>query len=152
MLLLVVPFVSAALGTDPATSTVKSITQALTNSQLTGDQILAMKQAEIDFQKHLSDHDLTLDQLRIADNQSARQMQIGTKSIMPGVLATFAVACFVGLVFGVLHGVDVAAGMKDTFLILVGAAITVFKDVYGFYFGSSAGSQAKDNTINNMTK
>lgn len=71
------------------------------------------------------------------------------KEIIPSLLAIFAVVCFTGMLYSVMHGADVASGMKDTFLILVGAAITTFKDVYGYYFGSSAGSKQKDELLNN---
>jgi hypothetical protein len=42
--------------------------------------------------------------------------------------------------------------MKDTFLILVGAAIAVFKDVYGYYFGSSSGSRENQEALRNNQK
>lgn len=37
--------------------------------------------------------------------------------------------------------------IKDIMFMLLGALTAAWKDVYGYYFGSSAGSQAKNETI-----
>jgi CDP-diglyceride synthetase len=38
-------------------------------------------------------------------------------------------------------------GSKDVLLIVVGALITIVKDVYGYYFGSSEGSARKTDLL-----
>lgn len=39
--------------------------------------------------------------------------------------------------------VDVAAGVKELIVLVLGALLMVYKEVYGFWFGSSAGSLRK---------
>lgn len=141
--------VSKHLGvTVPADSI--AVTKAV--NAATPEQLLALKNADADFALKMQDlgfkHVESLLSSSLAGVADARAREVSLKdSITPRVLALFAVACFLGLIFAVLKGVAPADGMKDTFLILVGAAIAVFKDVYGYYFGSSSGSAAKDVTI-----
>lgn len=81
---LAVSLVGQAIGTPDAT--VKTIQQTLTNGQLTGDQIIALKNAELDLQKHLQDNGIELDKIAADDRASARAMQTVTKSYMPSVV------------------------------------------------------------------
>lgn len=65
-----------------------------------------------------------------------------------GVLAVLLTSSIVGLV-GLLAFLDKTD--TDTFKILVGGLMTVgFTNVIGFYFGSSASSKAKDETITTL--
>ena len=146
---LVVPFITAALGHDPITATVKTVTDALTNSQLTGDQILAIKKAEIDFKQHLSDHDITVDQIMAADTSDARGMQISVRSRVPSVLAMFITAGFFGILAYML--LNPATTQSPPLLIMLGSLGTAWVSIIHFYFGSSHSSQNKDATINNLS-
>lgn len=126
---------------------IAKITNAVTGA--TPEQLLALKTADNDFaakMQALGFKDTEeLSRITAGDRADARGREVKTgDSLTPRVLAAFAVSCFVALVYAVLVGMVPAEGMKDTFLILVGAAIAVFKDVYGYYFGSSAGSSAKN--------
>jgi hypothetical protein len=130
-----------------------SITTAVASA--TPEQLAAMKQLDLEFAAKMQamgfKQEVDILALNLGGVANARERETATKdSITPRLLATFAVTCFVGLVYAVLSGIAPADGMKDTFLILVGAAIAVFKDVYGYYFGSSAGSAAKDKVIAKM--
>ena len=63
-------------------------------------------------------------------------------------IANVLVLSIVGLVFAL-----VITGQTDTdvFKVLVGALMSVgFTNIVGFYFGSSKGSQAKDDTLQTM--
>jgi hypothetical protein len=63
-------------------------------------------------------------------------------------IANVLVLSIVGLVFAL-----VVTGQTDTdvFKVLVGALMSVgFTNIVGFYFGSSKGSQAKDDTLATM--
>lgn len=60
-----------------------------------------------------------------------------------GVIITIG---FFGTVGTVLF-VPVPGTVRDIVLVLIGALIASFKDVTGYFFGSSAGSAAKDETI-----
>lgn len=82
---------------------------------------------------------------------NARAREMAVKDNTPKWLAALAVSCFFALIGVVVFGYQPAAAMRDLFMILTGAAITVFKDVYGYYFGSSSGSRAKDATIKQLS-
>lgn len=140
---------SNALGVD-----VKPEAEAISKAfqGATPEQLQAAKRADQDFALKMQAMGFTqvkdLEALAMADRADARGMVAKTGDInTPRYLAVFAVACFIGLCVAVLKGVEPAQGMKDTFLILVGAAIAVFKDVYGFYFGSSSGSRENQEAL-----
>jgi len=94
-----------------------------------------------------------LDEVKVAlgDVASARAREMTVKDRTPAVLAALAVGGFLALIGVVVFGYQPAAAMRDLFMILVGAAITTYKDVYGYYFGSSSGSRAKDATIKQLS-
>ena len=65
------------------------------------------------------------------------------------LLALLAVAGFFGCIWAVLTApADLPAAIKDLLLILVGALVTLVKDIYGYYFGSSEGSARKTELLN----
>lgn len=135
--------IADSLGVQP---NVDEVSKALASAS--PETLVKLKQIDADFAAKMKELDINLQELVYKDVDSARTREVNSHdSRTPQLLALFAVVCFVGLVFGVLHGLDVAQGMKDTFLILVGAAIAVFKDVYGYYFGSSSGSAEKSRLL-----
>jgi hypothetical protein len=87
-----------------------------------------------------------------SDRASARRREISVKDKTPSVLAGLAVAGFVALVVYTAAGNAPDARMHDTFMMLTGAAVALAKDVYGYYFGSSSSSRAKDDTIKGLTQ
>lgn len=147
---LVVPFVTAALGHDPATATVKTVTDALANAQLTGDQILALKKSESDFKQHLADHDIAVDQIMAKDTSDARGMQVSVRSRLPGILAVFVTLGFFGILAFMLLNPTVPP--NPPLLIMLGSLGTAWGGIIHFYFGSSTGSQNKDATISNLSQ
>jgi CDP-diglyceride synthetase len=76
--------------------------------------------------------------------------EVSVKDSTPKVLAALAVLLFIALIAFVAAGLKPDETMRDGFWLLAGAAIATFKDVYGYYFGSSSGSHGKDETINAM--
>lgn len=140
---------SGALGVD-VKPTADAISKAFSGA--TPEQIQAAKLADQDFALKMQALGFAqvkdLEAIAMANISDARAMAAKTGDTnTPRWLAVFAVACFVGLCVAVLKGVEPAQGMKDTFLILVGAAIAVFKDVYGYYFGSSSGSRENQEAL-----
>lgn len=144
---------AALLGVFGITATGKDAQSQLADKiqNATAEDLLKLQQAEQQFQLDMEKLGVDLEKIAAEDRDSARKREAATgDSRTPQLLALFAIICFVGLLIAVLNGVTVADGMKDTFLILVGAAIATFKDVYGYYFGSSSGSHKKDATIHAM--
>jgi hypothetical protein len=74
-------------------------------------------------------------------------MQIQTKSRIPAVLAILITIGFFGVLGGMLSGQLQASGNNEALLILLGALGAAWGAVVNFYFGSSAGSAAKNEML-----
>jgi hypothetical protein len=142
---LAVTALSKALGVDGAT--VSQVQQAITGSQLSGDQILALKQAELDLQKHLADNNITLDQISMEDRDSARKREIAVKDNTPKILAYSVTVGFFGTLSLMLFGAAIPAAGHDVLLVMIGSLGTAWTGIIAYYFGSSAGSAAKTNLL-----
>ena len=57
-------------------------------------------------------------------------------------LAVLAIVAFIALIYHLLY-TKVPSENNDVMMILVGALIAIVKDLYGYYFGTSEGSQRK---------
>lgn len=162
---LAMPFVTKALGLD--TSSAKSPTDAvamvqktLTENQLTGDQILALKQAETDLQKHLADNDIEIDKLTAADVADARKRETdlakaGAKDGTPATLAYiiiggFFVVCIAQMV-ALMGWPDQVTKIPAQAWVIIGNIsgylASEAKQAAAYYFGSTIGSKDKDVTI-----
>lgn len=125
------------LGVEP-----DQVEKTLAAGKLSGDQIAALKKAEIEFDQRMAELDIDLERVHGADRASAREMQAATKSMLPGGLAILITVGFFGILFGMLGGkLDVAN--NDSLLLLLGALSTAWGGVINFYFGSSRGSSEK---------
>jgi len=66
----------------------------------------------------------------------------------PSIIAVALIGAIIALVFLLAF---MGHADSDVFKVLVGALVSVgFTNIVGFYFGSSASSKAKDDTINTM--
>lgn len=147
--------ICAILGLDSANATPENVSAAIAGA--TPDQLLAIKQADIQHQEFMAklgyDSLEKLAQTQVEDRQGARKREVDTKdSWTPRVLAGLAIIGFIYLLWLVTSTVQLNPALHDTFMVLVGAAMTLVKDVYGYYFGSSAGSQSKDATIQSLSQ
>lgn len=112
----------------------------------TPEQLLALKEAErrftLDMQK------LGVDVLRLdaADRASARRRETTVKDGVPGLLAALVTTGFFGLL-GWLMLAEPPAGSKDILNLMLGALGAAWTSIVAYYFGSSAGSAAKDKLI-----
>jgi len=143
---LAVAGIGKALGLDQPTTA--KIQDALTQGQLSGDNILALKKAELDLQAHLADNSLKVSEngielVRIdaADAASARTMQETVKSFVPPTLAIAVTGGFFSILVGLGTGYFNAS--NQALNIMLGSLGTAWISIIGFYFGSSAGSAEK---------
>lgn len=111
----------------------------------TPEQLVAIKRAEQEFAVKMRELDVSMEQLRFNDTANARAREIAVKDWMPRVLGILMVSASVGAVALVLMGHakvdDALAGS------LVGLIVGSGNQVIQYYFGSSAGSAAKDAMI-----
>jgi len=155
----VAPTIATALGGPLAGLAVTAISKAIGISEddvektmdagkLSADQIAQLKIAEIEFQKSTQELGLNFEKLATEDRSSARNMQIATKSWIPGALAIFVTVGFFGILFALMMGY---AQKSDELMIMLGSLGTAWTGIIGFYFGSSAGSQRKDELLHQST-
>lgn len=134
---------ATALGVSP-----EEAQKTIESGKLTSEQIASVQQAEIAIKARAQELGLDFAKLNVEDRKSARDMQISTKSWIPAVLA---IAVTIGF-FGILVGM-----MTDTFktsdalMLMLGSLGTAWTGIIGFYFGSSASSQNKDNLLHQST-
>lgn len=140
---LAVKAISGALfGHDNATQ--DDIMSALANP--TGDQLAALKKIDADFKVQMKALDIDLERIAAGDRDSARQMQMVTKSWLPEVLSILVTIGFFGIIVYILKAGLPDSG-KEALLLLLGSLGTAWTGVMAFYFGSSAGSQKKTEAL-----
>lgn len=120
-------------------------------TQASPDDLLKVKVAEIQFQQRLKELDVDLAKIAEEDRDSARKMQMETKSVIVPVLSTIVVGSWVVIQFFLMtHVLDVE--MREIVIRTLGTLDTALGLVLSFYFGSSNSSKSKDETINNLSK
>jgi hypothetical protein len=159
----VAPSLASAFGTPLAGLATSAICQALgltpkanadetqTDIQMklagaSPTDLLALKNAEQQFQKDMKSLDIDLEKLQVEDRANARDMQVKTRSWAPPALAAIVTVGFFGVLFGMLAG-SFSSKESPELLILIGSLGTAWGMIISFYFGSSWGSQSKDATI-----
>jgi hypothetical protein len=136
-----------ALGIPEATQ--ESIQTALAGAK--PEDLLKLKQAEQQFQKDMKALDIDLERISAGDRDSARKMQVETRSKIPGILAGLITVGFFGILIGMLSGTFTTKDSPEL-LLLIGSLSTAWGMVVSFFFGSTTGSQNKDATIRAMAK
>ena len=159
----VAPWIAGTLGSPVAGVAVKALVDVfgLSEQQSTPSdvvaalsgaspaQLQALRDAEIqhaEFMKGLGyKHIEQLAALTVEDRDSARKREAATRDNTNKWLAGLAVVLFLTIFGFVAWGTPPAEAMRNGFWLLAGAVMTILKDVYGYYFGSSHGSRLKDN-------
>jgi hypothetical protein len=109
------------------------------------DALLKLKQADNEFAEKMKGLDVDLEGIAAKDRDSARQLAVHDV-ITPRFLAVIVTCGFFGvLAYLIKFGKPEAGG--DVLLVLVGSLGTAWTSIVAFYFGSSAGSQAKDKML-----
>jgi hypothetical protein len=128
--------ISKAIGVDES-----KVGDLISNNKLTADQIAQVKLAEIELQKQAQDLGLNFEELAVDDRKSAREMQVATRSWVPPLLAASVTVGFFSILGMMLMGkVD---SNNPAILMMLGSLGTAWTGIIAYYFGSSAGSQAK---------
>lgn len=148
----IAPTIATALGGPLAGMAVSAISKAIgvdeekvgdliANNKLTADQIAQVKLAEIELQKQANELGLNFEKLAVDDRKSAREMQATTRSIVPPLLAAIVTVGFFGILVMMLMGT--VQSDNPPILMMLGSLGTAWTGIIAYYFGSSAGSQAK---------
>jgi cation transporter-like permease len=127
--------VSKAIGCDP-----DEVQDIISSGKLTAEQVASIQLAELELKKQAQSMNLDFAKLIAEDKQSARDMQIATKSWIPALLAVFVTIGFFGILLGLMTE---HFKTSDALMLMLGSLATAWTGVMAFYFGSSASSQAK---------
>jgi hypothetical protein len=164
----VAPTIATALGGPLAGLAVKAIggvfglgegaTDTDVAAKLAGatpDDLLRLKEADQKFAIEMRRLDVDLERIAAGDRDSARQMQRETRSWAVPVLASVVVSGFIASSIAVLGGW--VEGLKDPLVAaLVGSVLgnitAATMLVLNFYFGTTASSRTKDETIKSLSK
>ena len=114
--------------------------KTIESGKLTSEQIASVQQAEIAIKARAQELGLDFAKLGAEDKKSARDMQIATRSWIPPIMAMGVTIGFFGILAGLMYGQIQHAPQID---IMLGSLGTAWTGIISFYFGSSAGSQAK---------
>ena len=141
---LAVTAISKALGIDES-----QVQDTIDSGKLNADQIASIKQAELELQKSAQELGLNFEQLAVEDRKSARDMQTATHSYIPPTLSILVTFGFFGILsYLMVTPTDTA---NTPLMIMLGSLGTAWTGIIAFYFGSSAGSQKKDQMLYNST-
>lgn len=132
--------ISKAIGVDE-----DKVSDLISNNKMTPEQIAQIKIAEIELKRQENELGLNFEKLAVDDRKSAREMQMSTRSWVPPSLAAAITVGFFGILILLLLGkVD---GNNPTILMMLGSLSTAWTGIIAYYFGSSAGSQAKTDLL-----
>ena len=140
---LAIEAVSKAVGIDP-----KDVQATISEGKLSADQIMLLKQAEVDMAARAQEMGLDFAKLNVEDRKSAREMQAETRSYIPAILAVTVTIGFFGILIGMMTE---TFKTSDALMLMLGSLGTAWTGIIAFYFGSSAGSQAKDDLLHQST-
>lgn len=159
----VAPTIASAVGGPLAGMAVRTISDALlgkpdgTEEELaqaalgaTPEQLLALKKAEQDFIVQMRELDIDLERIGNQDRDSARNREIKLKDVTPKVLAAIITVGYFGVLFWMLNYGLPSNGGSEAMLVMLGTLGTAWGGIVAYYFGSSAGSRDKNETINRM--
>ena len=136
---LAVDAVSKAIGIDP-----KDVQKTISDGKLSAEQIALIKQAEIGMAARAQELGLDFEKLAVDDRKSARDMQEKTQSWIPGAMAIIVTVGFFGILIGLMME---TLKTSEALMLMLGSLGTAWTGIIAFYFGSSAGSQKKDELL-----
>lgn len=152
-----VSMLEGVFGLTPAAGATIDDRQASIATAISGatpDQLLALKKADQDYSVQMATLGFkdaeTLAGLTVQDRESARQMQISTKSVTAPLLAAFITLGFFGVLAAMMF-YPLPVATHDALMLMLGALGTAWTGVVSYYFGSSAGSDRKTELLAQST-
>ena len=131
--------ISKAIGVDPS-----EVQNTINSGKMTADQIASLQQAELALKARAQELGLDFAKLAVDDRKSARELQATTRSFIPPALAILVTLGFFGILVGMMME---TFKTSEALMLMLGSLGTAWTGIIAFYFGSSAGSQAKDDLL-----
>ncbi len=140
-------------GVDNATT--ESITKLIQQGSVTPEQMAELQKMEAEYKEHEAERGFKYKELEYKDVDSARNRDVelakaGRGNYRADIMAYGALIAF-GLSGYALIKMEIPQANRELIVYLLGALTVIVKDLYGFEFGSSRGSHAKDDTITRLT-
>lgn len=161
----VAPSIASAVGGPLAGMATRAISEALLGkpdgseqelteaaARATPEQLMALKQAEQDFAVKMRELDIDLERIANEDRSSARNREVATRDWTPRVLAGLVTGGYFGVLFYMLRNGLPQHGGSEAMLVMLGTLGTAWGGIMAYYFGSSAGSKAKDEAMRRNSK
>ena len=140
---LAVSALGSILGISDATQ--EKVTQAFQDGKITPDHLAEIKKLELQYKAEEAERGFKYADLEFKDRDSARDMQIATKSSTPTVLTYLITIGFFGVLGAMLY--DSTVVNSPPILIMLGTLGTAWTGCVAFWFGTSQSSQNKDKLI-----
>lgn len=155
----VAPTLATAMGGPLAGLAVKTLSNVLLGNEegdeaavakamqnATPDQLSDIKKIDADFKVRMQELEIDLERISAGDRDSARKREISVGDHTPKILAGAITLGFFGILFWMfVYGVP--KNGNEALLLMLGALQTAFTGVIAYYFGSSAGSKAKNELL-----
>lgn len=140
-----VSFIADKLGLED--KTVEAVTKAVSDGKLNADQIVMLKQAELDFKKFTETNKIDVMKVAAADRADARAMMVATKAKTPAALTYIITIGF----FGVLGAMFKYPEIKESapLMIMLGSLGTAWTGACAYWFGTTNNSQVKTEMLAN---
>ena len=116
----------------------------------TPEQLAELKRIDSDYQKRLAELDIDLEKIYADDRASARIMYSQTRDVLVPILASILILGTF-LITWALFRIQIPPDNKDTLFMVLGIVIGYGGNVVTFYFGSSNGSQRKNEIISRIS-
>lgn len=156
----IAPTIATALGGPLAGLATKTLSEAvfghadagegeisLALASASPDVIMKVKESDQNFKVKMHELDIDLERIKGEDRKSARDMLIGTGSMTPAVLS-YSIVIAWGIIQYFLFTTVIEQSMRELVARMFGTLDSALMLVLGFWFGSSSGSHAKDQIIN----
>ena len=158
----VAPTVATALGGPLAGLAVKTLSEAMFGHQdasesdvsaalmnATPDQLQKLKEIDASFKTRMKELDIDLEAIAAEDRKSARSMMTMTGAQTPAILSYSVIIAWVIIQY-YLFTTIIDPSMRELIARVLGTLDGALMLVLSFWFGSSSGSHAKDQTINDL--
>jgi hypothetical protein len=125
--------------------TQETIGKMFSDGMITPDHLAEIRKLEMQYQNDEKERGFRYAELAYKDVDSARQMQVATKSSTPTILSYIVLGAGGAMMAAVLFGyAKVDSALAGT---LIGYAVAEMKAVLQYWFGSSNGSQQKTDLL-----
>lgn len=134
--------IGSAMGMTDATG--ERINEVLTSGNMTGEQVAAIKKAELELKAKLAELQIKPEEIAAQDRQSAREM--AKVNMLPQMIlsAIYSVGYFTLLYQFATGELVIPLQNRDLLMPLLGVMTAAQVQIMNFWFGSSAGSTMKN--------